>query len=105
MASTEDELVSRGIAEVKAVLWDGVELILLELDGLDRAAGQLVDTNSQPSPADLDRVVTTASRHALDCVIKLGWAAKAVAMFREALAPSAVSVDIGRRPGAEPIDE
>jgi hypothetical protein len=78
--------VRAAVEETTATLRKQAEAVLAALDELAAAAAR-VDTTSAATeaigPADVAALIR---RHSLDCTIKLGWAAEAVAMYRQALA-------------------
>jgi hypothetical protein len=77
----ESQLLADAIKETTAILRRQVEGVLVQLDQIEELAARL------GSSADWsgERAADAIRRHSLDCGIKLGWVAKAVAMYREAL--------------------
>lgn len=73
--------VARAIKKTMTVLRELAESILEQLADLEAAAAAMAESSSTAR----NQVNDAARRHTLDCGIKLGWAVKAVAMYRDAL--------------------
>lgn len=81
-AESDGQLYQAAIQETTAVLRKQAEAVLAELDALAEATAGCTSAKQDAPDA---RVAAAIRRHSLDCTIKLGWAAAAVAMYRRAL--------------------
>jgi hypothetical protein len=82
---TDNQLLASRLRELAAALWAEVEQITDRIRELEEAADQLAATDDASRRA---QVACAMAIHSLNCIIKLSWAAKALAMYCEALEAS-----------------
>jgi ATP phosphoribosyltransferase regulatory subunit HisZ len=86
--ATPDPLVD-AIREALAILHEQAEGVVAQLRELEDDVAHLDGQEAGHG----ERVADAVRRHSLDCAIKLGWVAKAVAMYRDALLSPAGASD------------
>lgn len=79
----ENQIVAAALRGLTATLRAEAEQLLSHVHRLEAVADQLAVQND----TDLcTRVAAATALHSLNCVIKMGWAAKAVSMYSAAIA-------------------